>query len=229
MVDRYIAQARVAEIGPEGQRKLRDASALIVGCGALGSPLAMYLAGTGLGHITLADFDTVDITNLHRQVFFTESETGLKKAALLRDKMLRLNSSISVEVIEKVVSRRLLDSMGRSYDVIVDAADNPSTTFALSEFCASAKRPFVTAGVSGWEAQIFTFIPGSFAYHEVFPRPSDEGGVMPCSIAGIVGPVAGFAASLQAISVIKIITGVACASSSLLSANMLTGEFNSLS
>lgn len=225
---RYTPQIRVKEIGDEGQKLLHKSHVLIVGCGALGSPLSMYLAGAGVGNITVADFDTVDLSNLHRQVFFCEEELGAGKAERLRNKLLLLNSDITVDYLSELVSDKNLNDF-MSVDLVLDAADNPATTYTLDNFCYRHGIPFVTAGVSDWRAQIFTYVPGSSSYADIFPRPADGNEILPCSIAGIVGPVAAFAASIQAIEAIKLLTGNAATVSRLITANLLTGDFSTAS
>lgn len=222
MLSRYEAQKRVPEIGEEGQKKLGEAHILIIGCGALGSPVAMYLAGAGIGSLTLADFDTVDLSNLHRQVFFQEEDLGKGKASRLRQRINALNREISVSLIERFISVKELEG---HYDAIVDAADNPATTYMIDDFCRKRSIPYVSAGVAGWDAQIFTYCPGSFSYRDIFPMPAEDTGVLPCSLTGIVGATAAFAASLQCAEIIKIILGIAGSSSALISANLLTGDF----
>lgn len=226
MVNKYTPQKRLKEIGEEGQKKLSEAKILIVGCGALGSPVAMYLAGAGVGNIFIADFDTLDASNLHRQVFYREEEVGLGKAEILRQRMVGLNSEVAVSVVPRLITPTLLESLDVDIDVIVDAADNPSTTYLLDSYCRMRNIPLVIGGVSGWDLQVFCAIPGSFSYADVFPRPDDSSGILPCSIAGIVGPCAGAAASIQAAEVIKIVTGCGSSKSFLLTGNLLSSEFN---
>lgn len=226
MISRYIAQTRIEEIGEAGQLKIGNANVLIIGCGALGSPVAMYLAGAGVGKITIADFDNIELSNLQRQIFYREKEVGNCKVACLGKHIQALNSEVSVNTIPRLVTPAVLDSLHteRSFDVIVDAADNPSTTYLLDEFCRNSDTPLSTAGVSGWEAQVFTFVPGSFSYADIFPRPENEGGILPCRLAGIIGPTASFAASLQCVEVLKVILGIR-KKSFLTTANLLTDDF----
>lgn len=222
---RYNAQIRLEEIGRTGQQKLAEARILIVGCGALGSPAAMYLAGAGAGHITIADFDTVELSNLHRQVFYSEEEAGKSKAECLKAGMLRLNSEISVTVWNKLVTSRQLIASEERFDIIIDAADNPATTYMLDRYCFETGIPLSTAGVSGWTAQVFLYCPGSVRYSEIFPEPEEGTEILPCSVAGIAGPVAQFASSLQVADAIKVITGTEKKESRLTTANLLTNKF----
>lgn len=227
MASRYLPQIRIGEIGEEGQRRLLGSSVLIVGCGALGSALAMYLSAAGVGHIFLCDFDTIELSNLHRQVFYKESETGMSKARILAQRIAELNSEVQVTVIEELVRRPLLNNLKDKFSLIADCADNPSTTYLLDSFCVENEVILSTAGISGWKAQIFTYCPsgGSLSYGDIFPRPSEGTGVLPCSVAGITGATAAFAASLQCAEIIKSLIGLETESSRLVTANLLSDQF----
>ena len=231
-MNRYIAQSRLPELDADSQRRLADSKVLVVGCGALGSPVGMYLAGAGVGHIIVADFDNVELSNLHRQVFYSESEIGKNKAELLASRMLSLNSEIKVDALTNIISGKLLNSpspLHENLDLVIDAADNPSTTYLLQDYCERHSLPFITAGVSEWKAQVFLYIPGSATYGQIVPRPSDESGILPCSIAGIAGPTAAFAASLQASEALLILSGHGPESSSLFTADLRNHQFSHLS
>lgn len=207
MSNRYIAQTRLPEIGPKGQLILSDSTVLIVGCGALGSPLAMTLAAAGVGHIILADFDTIELSNLQRQIFYQESEAGNSKAVILAEKLSSLNSEIKVEAVQTLVNRKWLDSLMWKPDMVADAADNPSTTYMLEKFCKDRSIPLSTAGVSGWRGQLYTWKPGAIPFSELIPIPPEDSGILPCSLAGIFGPTALLAASLQASEILKTLLG----------------------
>ena len=225
MDTRYIPQIRLPEIGKEGQARLLDARVLIVGCGALGSPIAMYLAGAGVGSITIADFDTVDISNLHRQVFYREGDAGKLKCDLLANSMIELNSQVKVECIPSLITKDFLEENNGKFDLIADAADNPSTTYLLDSYCKRRAIPLSIAGVTEWRAQVFQYVPGSVAYSDIFPAPALDSDFMPCSLAGIAGPVAALAASLQASNIIKTLVGAGDKESSLFTADLLKGNF----
>lgn len=226
MNNRYAAQTRLPEIGKKGQSKLENSRILIVGCGALGSPAAMYMAGAGIGQIIIADFDTVDFSNLHRQVFYTEGEAGKAKAKCLKQKMNALNSQVTVTSLEKLLNSKFLEECETRFDLVIDAADNPSSTYLLDEYCSRNGIPFITAGISGWEAQIFISMPGSTSYSEVFPLPGDSVDILPCSLAGITGPTAAFASALQCSEAIKVLVGAGDKSSRLITADLLNLKFN---
>lgn len=225
MLNRYKPQTRIKEIGNEGQTKLKNATILVVGCGALGSPLAMYLAGAGLGTLIIADFDTVDVSNLHRQVFYSENEIGKPKVDLLKAKIESLNSEIKVIGLNSLITAKQLKNIGFKLDLIADCADNPATTYLLDEYCNSNEIPLSIAGVSGWEAQIFTYLPGSSRYSDFFPKPEDDSGILPCSLTGITGPTAAFASSLQASEIMKFILGIGNKKQRFIKADLLNSNF----
>lgn len=223
---RYISQTRVAEIGEKGQEVLARSSVLIIGCGALGSPLAMYLAGTGIGTLILADFDTVDLSNLHRQVFYSESDLGKLKTDVLENRIRGLNHEVNIIKYSTLITERELGKMELKIDMIADCADNPATTYMLDEFCFRNGLPLSTAGVSGWKAQIFTYVPGNARFSDFFPKPDDSSEVLPCSLTGILGPTAAFGASVQSAEIIKTLLGLETSESTFVSADLLNLDFN---
>lgn len=224
---RYSAQMRLPEIGPEGQRKLLSSRVLIVGCGALGCTAAVYLAAAGIGKIGIADYDTIDITNLNRQVFFPLSSAGKKKVDVLAQTITDLNPDIKVIPFDLFIRESSLSEILPQFDFVVDAADNPDTTYLIDRLCTERGIPYVTAGISGWKAQIFTYKKGSIGFASLFPPPEDRAGVLPCSIAGIVGPLAGMVACIQAAEVIKGLLGIEKKSDdSILTVDLLSDTFN---
>ena len=222
---RYLPQIRIDEIGEEGQRRLTGSRVLVVGAGALGSVAAMYLAGAGVGNIIIADFDTVDITNLHRQVFYKEKDTGKSKVTLLAEEISALNSDIKVIALREIITRKKLREMAGEIDLIMDAADNPDTTYMIDTFCRENGLPWVTAGVKGWEAQIFSCRPGGVGYSEIVPKEGLGGEILPCSLEGILGATAGMAACIMTAEAVKILLGIE-SESGLLTVNLLTDSFN---
>ena len=186
-MNRYARQQQLPEIGAEGQRLLRAARVLVLGCGALGSLAAMYLAGAGVGELVIADFDCVDITNLHRQLFYTEAEAGRSKARLLADRIAALNSEVKVTVVAEFVRPERMSELAAAVDLVVEAADNPDTKTMVSDACQALCRPCVIGGVEGWRGQVLTCLPGSPNYRAVFGAGADAG-FTPCSLGGVAGP-----------------------------------------
>lgn len=227
---RYSRLASLPEIGPEGVAKLQEARVAVIGCGALGSLCAMYLAASGVGNINIADFDTVDLSNLQRQLFFTEADLGKPKALVLRDRMLALNSGVSVNVTQEMVRPANAGDFLAGCDVVVDGSDNPATKLMTDRLAAKYGIPCVIAGVRGFELQVMTCLPGGTRYADIFGDAPACNGFTPCSIAGVLGPTAGIAASLQAAETVKLITGAGnTLSGKLLTINLLSPSVSMLS
>lgn len=227
---RYSRLASLPEIGPEGVAKLQEARLAVIGCGALGSLCAMYLAASGVGNINIADFDTVDLSNLQRQLFFTEADLGKPKVLVLRDRMLALNSGVSVNVTQEMVRPANAGDFLAGCDVVVDGSDNPATKLMTDRLAAEYGIPCVIAGVRGFELQVMTCLPGGTRYADIFGDAPACDGFTPCSIAGVLGPTAGIAASLQAAETVKLITGAGnTLSGKLLTINLLSPSVSMLS
>lgn len=227
MPSRYTAQTRLPEINIEGQKKLAASSVMIVGCGALGSPIAMQLAAAGVGHITLVDFDTIEISNLQRQIFFRQAEAGESKAHTLAGRIRDLNEETEVIPLNRMASSKWLDSVSPLPDMIVDAADNPATTSLLEKYCIGNSIPLSTAGVSEWKGQVYTWRPGAIPFSDIIPIPADDTGILPCSIAGIFGPLAILVASIQASEILKTLLGIgATFTNRLFTVDLLDNSFN---
>lgn len=227
---RYSRLASLPEIGPEGVAKLQEARVAVIGCGALGSLCAMYLAASGVGNINIADFDTVDLSNLQRQLFFTEADLGKPKVLVLRDRMLALNSGVSVNVTQEMVRPANAGDFLAGCDVVVDGSDNPATKLMTDRLAAEYGIPCVIAGVRGFDLQVITCLPGGTRYADIFGDAPACDGFIPCSIAGVLGPTAGIAASLQAAETVKLITGAGnTLSGKLLTINLLSPSVSMLS
>lgn len=203
---RYSRLAALPGIGPEGVASLNNATVGIVGCGALGSLCAMYLAASGVGTLRIADFDTIDISNLQRQLFFTEHDLGKPKALVLAQAIRQLNSGVRTEVSQAMITRSNVAEFFDGCDVIVDGSDNPDTKLMTDAASQKLGIPCVIAGVKEFECQIMTCLPDSRRYADVFGAASGSD-FTPCSIGGVLGPAAGTAASLQAAETVKLLTG----------------------
>lgn len=202
---RYSRQISVEEIGESGQLRLLSSKVAIVGCGALGSMVAMQLAAAGVGTIVIADFDTIDISNLQRQFFFTTDEAGSYKADVLAVRMSAINPECKVEIVKRMIDRKLAYEIFRSCDFVIDATDNPASKMMIEEVCDSLGKYCCVAGVSGFHGQVMTIRPGALKFGEVFSQDA-ESEFLPCSISGVVGPAAALCASIQASETIKFLT-----------------------
>lgn len=203
---RYARNISVESVGMEGQRRLLEGSVFVLGCGALGSIVASYLAGAGVGHITIADYDTVDVSNLQRQIQYSEKDAGMSKARILSKRLRAINSDIEVETVETLVTREKAKELFAGHDFIVDASDNPDTKYMIDCVCGELGLPYCMGGVLGFGGQVMTHVPGSARYSDIFPEGAVSG-FTPCSIGGVLGPVAGIIGSIQALEAIKFITG----------------------
>lgn len=202
---RYARLEALEGIGAEGVSRLRDGKVLIVGCGALGSLAAMYLAASGVGRIAIADFDTVDISNLQRQLFFSEDMLGKKKADQLADRMKAINSEVDVKKIPRFITKSLAEEYFADYDFIIDGSDNPATKLMTASVCERLGKPYCIGGVNGFSGQVMSWKPGYPGYAELFGPITACSGFTPCTIAGVLGPAAGVVASVQASEAIKFI------------------------
>lgn len=193
-------------IGEEGVALLRRSRVLILGCGALGSLCAMYLAASGVGTIAIADFDTIDITNLQRQLFYTEAELGSSKCKTLAAKMRAINSGCNVVEISELINREKAAEHFQNYDFVIDGSDNPATKKMTAEVCEKKDVAYCIGGVREFSGQVMTWVPGHAGYAEIFGDTPSCSGFTPCSVGGVLGPVAGIVASVQAAEAIKFLT-----------------------
>lgn len=202
---RYSRNISVDGIGEEGQRLLLGATVVVLGCGALGTVAASYLAGAGVGHLRIADYDTIDISNLQRQTAYSEAEAGESKAQTLRRRLASLNSEIEIEAVEAFVTPETIDALIERADFVIDASDNPDTKYMIEEACRRHGIPYSIGGVLAMRGQVMTGTPSSARYSDFFPE-SAGAGFTPCSIGGVLGPLPGIVASIQALEAIKCIT-----------------------
>ena len=205
---RYSRQIMLDDVGDEGQEKLSSATALIIGLGGLGCPAAQYLAAAGIGKLILVDDDKVEQTNLHRQILYSESQVGMPKVDAASESLTRLNASIEIEVRKQRATNVTLPEMVKDASVILDCSDNLETRLDINQAAFNAKKPLVIGAAIRLEAQVISFdfskeIAGCYA---CLMQHTDEE-AFDCSTAGVLGPVLGIAASMQALSAIKAITG----------------------
>lgn len=199
--NRYVRHFAVDGFDEKAQQRLSAAKVLVIGCGALGSMAAMYLAGAGVGHLTIADFDFVDISNLHRQLFYKTNEIGTEKCLLLSKLITDLNPEVSVTAINRRITESDAASFASDADIILDCTDNAESKYLMEQAAIVAGTPIIIAGVSDFHGQVTAVRPGSVRFSEIFP-PSDNN----TDHKGIIGPTAGTAASLMTVEAIKIIT-----------------------
>lgn len=205
---RYSRQILLPDIDIAGQQKLLSAHVLIIGLGGLGSPAVMYLAGAGIGRLTLADFDAVDISNLHRQIAHTMCDIDTNKARSAKTTAHNINPDITIDCIEHRLSEQeILDYTGDEHvDVIIDATDNFASRHAINRISLARKIPLVSGAAIRMEGQLSVFDPrraDSPCYACLYPEAGAQ--AESCSQSGVIGPVVGAIASLQAMETLKLI------------------------
>lgn len=205
---RYSRQILLPQIGVEGQQKLLGARVLIIGLGGLGSPLAMYLAAAGVGHLVIADRDHVELSNLQRQIVHRTQDVGRAKVESARDTLHALNPQIKITALhgpqpDGVLQREILHA-----DVVADASDNFATRFALNALCVKLKKPLVSGAAIRMEGQITVFRPelaGSPCYRCLYEEHNETEN---CAQLGVLAPLLGVIGSVQATEVIKLLLGI---------------------
>ena len=206
-LDRYSRQVMLEQIGYGGQQKLAAASVCIVGAGGLGSPIASRMAGMGVGRLRIVDRDVVEMSNLHRQTLYAESDVGRVKVEAAAERLRAMNSGVRVEALPLSVNDHNAADVVDGCDVVIDALDSVAARYALNRACMRSGTPFVTGAAVGVSGQVFTVLPGKSAcYHCMFPQ-LDEDSMPKCSIEGVHPPVLSIVGGIEAAEAAKIITG----------------------
>ena len=230
-IQRYARHILLHELGGTGQARLKAAKVLVVGAGGLGSPLALYLAAAGVGHIGLVDADVVELSNLQRQIAHGTSDIGRPKVVSAAESLRRINPLVEVVEHKERLEAANVAGLIAGYDIICDGTDNFETRFLLADTCVAAQKTLVTAAVLRFEGQLSTFKPheGGPCYRCLYPEPPPEGLVPSCSEAGVLGAVTGVMGTLQATEVLKEITGIGKSLAGyLLVWNALDAEFRKI-
>ena len=207
---RYARQTRFAPLGSEGQRRLGQGRALLCGCGALGSAIANLLVRAGIGMLRVVDRDFVEITNLQRQSLFDEADAaaGTPKAVAAAEKLRAINSTVSIEPIVADIDSENIGRLCEGIDVILDGTDNFETRFLINDLAVSRGLPWVYGGCVGAEGQSMTILPGETPCLAcLMPECPAPGSVATCETAGILGPIVGLIASIEAAEALKILSG----------------------
>jgi len=209
-IARYSRHLIMPEVGMAGQRRLKQGSVLLIGTGGLGSPLALYLAAAGVGHIGLVDFDVVDASNLQRQIVHGTSTMGVAKTESAKRRLQDLNPYIEITTYEtRITSQNALDLM-RPYDVIVDGTDNFPTRYLTNDACVLLGKPNVYGSIFRFEGQatVFSTRDGGPCYRCLYPEPPPPGLVPSCAEGGVLGVLPGVIGTIQATEVIKLLIGI---------------------
>lgn len=224
---RFTRHLSLAEIGEAGQLKLKNARVLVIGAGGLGSPLLIYLAAAGIGHIGIIDDDVVSLSNLQRQILYTSAEVGQKKVELASEKLRTLYPEIEVESFDFRLNESNTEELFSRYDVIADCTDNYQSRALIGKVSADLKKPLAFASVLNYEAQlsVFNYKHGP-VYTDLFPTVPKDGIYLENEI-GLLGVLPGVAGTLQTNEIIKIITGYGeVLSGKLLVFNIQYNQFN---
>jgi adenylyltransferase/sulfurtransferase len=207
-LSRYSRHLILPGVGPEGQRRLKEASILLVGAGGLGSPAGLYLAAAGVGRLGIADADTIDLSNLQRQVLFTTADVGRPKAAAAAERLRGLNPSVTIEPHAVRVSAANAAALVARYDLVIDATDNFPTRYLLNDACVLAGKPLLYGAIVQFHGQVSLFAPPEGpCYRCLFPEPPPAGSVPNCAEGGVLGVLPGVIGTLQATEAIKRILG----------------------
>ena len=207
-IERYSRHISLEQVGDKGQIKLLESSVLIVGAGGLGSPVALYLAAAGVGTIGIIDEDTVDLSNLQRQVIHTTKDIGVAKVVSAQETMQAINPDVNVVTYQKRLNASNALEILEKYQFIIDGTDNFASKFLIADACHFAGKPYSHAGILRFTGQVTTVIPGeSTCYRCMFSKMPTEGSVPSCSQAGVLGVLPGVIGGIQATETIKYLLG----------------------
>lgn len=208
LLARYDRQIRLAQIGQEGQERLVNSHALIIGLGGLGSPASLYLAAAGVGRLTLVDFDVVEETNLQRQIVHRQATVGLSKVTSAKATLSQINPYVQIDTLDGFLGPDQLLALCRQVDVVVDCTDNGFSRTVINEAAMRAGKPLVSAAAIRWEGQLSVFDgrdPNAPCYLCFDPQAAMGGET--CDAQGIVAPVVGTLGVMQALETLKVLLG----------------------
>lgn len=221
---RYSRHIILDGVGTAGQEKLLHAKVLVVGAGGLGSAAIIYLAGAGVGVLGIVDDDTVDLSNLQRQIIHTTADLGREKVLSARETVNAINPDVRVELHKTVFCAENASDLVKAYDIVLDCTDNFPAKFCVNDACVLAKKPFVHAGVVAYKGQMMTYVPGDGpCYRCIFQNPPKD--VPTSREIGILSPLPGVLGCLQAIEAVKYLTGAG----TLLTGTLLTLDVRDMS
>ena len=209
-IDRYSRQIILKKIGVIGQKRLLKSSVLIVGAGGLGSPIAVYLTALGIGNIGIIDKDTVETSNLSRQIIFTNNDIKKKKSSAAVNNLKKINPDIQFKSFQKKLTRKNINQIAKNFDVIVDGSDNFQTRFLINNYCLENKKILVSGEISKFDGQVYPFnfskknSPCLRCFMPNIPINSDDN----CETEGVIGTLAGIVGSIQANEVVKEILNI---------------------
>jgi adenylyltransferase/sulfurtransferase len=207
---RYSRHILLDALGIEGQQRILDCHALIIGAGGLGSPAALYLASAGIGRITLVDDDAVDLTNLQRQILHTEARVGMAKAESGRQALAAINPAVEVIPVQERLSGAALDARVTAADIVLDCTDNFATRHAINRACVHHRKPLVSGAAIRFDGQVSVYDlarDDAPCYHCLFPEAEDVEEVR-CAVMGVFAPLTGIVGTMQAAEALKLAAGI---------------------
>lgn len=209
-LDRYARHIILPGVGAAGQKKLQGSRVLVIGAGGLGSPVLMYLAAAGVGTLGIVDFDTVDLSNLQRQILHSTEDVGKAKTLSAKEHLEQLNPDVRIEIYQEKLDSTNARQMFRNFDLVIDGSDNFPTRYLVNDACVLENKPFVYGAISQFEGQVSLFNVTtdkgkSPCYRCLFPTPPKPGTVLSCAEAGVFGVLPGVVGSLMATEAIKFI------------------------
>lgn len=216
-IDRYIRQTGLKGFGPEAQAQLGASRVLVVGLGGLGIPVVQYLNAMGVGTLGLVEQDVVDLSNLQRQVLYTESDVNRPKLDLAHEFLKQRNSGTEIHTYDSFLNRQNALDIIQGYDLVVDASDNFATRYLINDSCVILRKPFVYGALHGFEGQVCVFnYQGGPTYRCLFPEMPEIHEIPDCNTNGVLGVIPGIVGSLQALEAVKVLTATGNVLSGLL-------------
>jgi len=206
-VKRYSRHIIMPQVGSKGQRNLLEAKVLIIGAGGLGSPVAVYLGLAGVGTLGIVDFDTVEVSNLQRQILHYEDDIGKSKVLSAQQTLAAYNSDVKVVGHEEPLNSENAMGIIAQYDIVVNGADNFPARYLVNDAAYLSNKPLVDGSILLFDGQSSVFMPGQGCYRCLFPTPPPPGVVPSCAEAGVLGALPGMVGSIQAVETIKLILG----------------------
>ena len=232
VIERYSRQIILKNVGVVGQKNIFNSKVLIIGAGGLGCPIIDYLSRSGVGTIGVADYDKVTLSNIHRQSLYNSQDIGKHKVEVLKKKIKLINPYTKIKTYKKKINKNNIDNIIKNFDIIVDGSDNFKTKFLINKYSIKYKKILILGAISKFDGHVFTF---NFKHRKTAclkcfyqSEPSDE--VLNCETEGIIGPVAGIIANIQANEVLKKILNIGVdLQNSILIVNLLSLKFKKVS
>ena len=225
-LERYTRQIVFSDVGIEGQKKLLNSKVLVVGAGGLGSACLMLLAASGIGKIGIVDYDSVELSNLHRQIIHNSSDINKPKTVSAKEKINHLNPDVSVETFNEKINEKNIETTFSDYEIIVDGLDNFNDKFLLNDYSVKLNKQFIHAGVIGFEGQVLTVIPHTSSCLRCYFSEVPSDSIQNCKELGVLGTCVAIISSIQANEVLKLILGIGKPlTNRILKFNALTSSF----